>query len=167
MNIKKNFFQLSRLLQSVLLFSICIVFSSLPGYGDSFIATYRGLDQDMVGAGGDGNPNGQPDGHFSLSLNTGGQNKVVTHIVLESADADGNPSGGQVWDTQPNGNWIMGVYRDGRRLNPTDLDIRDEVSGAVNYEIYGNTSGWFKQNQNFRITITFADGTQVRAFAGI
>ena len=130
-------------------------------------ARYTGIDRDVVGRGGQATPNGEVDGQFSLRLDTRGFRRVVNFIMLQSANAQGQPTGGQVWDTTPNQYWILGVYRNGRRLNPRDQNISDVVQGIANYQIYGNDSGWFRPGQNFRITVRFADGGESVAYAKV
>jgi hypothetical protein len=145
------------------------VSSTIGGPGptqSSLSAVWRGMTADVVGTWGSGRPNGQPDGHFTVTLNTGGARRVVRFIMLQLANAQGRPVGNEVWDTRPGGYWILGVYRNGRRLNPTDVDITDTVVGFARYELYGN-AGSFRPGQYFRITVGFADGGEVVAVTRI
>ena len=130
-------------------------------------ACYTGINRDVVGRGGQATPNGEKDGQFNLRLDTRGFRRVVNFIMLQSASAQGQPTGGQAWDTTPNQYWILGIYRNGRRLNPRDQNISDVVQGIVNYQIYGNDSDSFRPGQDFRITVRFADGGESVAYAKV
>ena len=138
-----------------------------PHAGPTLSASWGGLGRDVVGRWKDPGANKQPDGHFTVQLQTHGARKVVNYIVLHSATPQGKPIGGQVWDTRPGGYWILGVYRGGRRLNPVDRNISDVVRGGARYEIYGNDSGWFKPGKHFRVTVKFAGGGEAVAIAAI
>src|SRR3954453_3864608 len=58
--------------------------------------SYRGLDADIVGTVYEAKPDGHADGHFTLTLDTGGAAQTVTNIELDSTP-------GGVWDTVPQG----------------------------------------------------------------
>jgi len=141
---------------------------SRGGGGISLDAVYRGLDADRVGSMNRASPDGRMDGHFTLTLDTGGEEKEVNIIMVQSARDDGQPSHLR-WDTMPGGHWILGVYRDGRRLNPTDTFLKDKVRGLASYEVYGNAEDaqWFRGGSNFRVTVRFKDRQEVVAFARV
>ena len=117
---------------------------------------FRGIDRDVVGAGYNAAPDGQLDGHFSLTLDTGGSARVVSLVQL-----DVYPRGG-TWDTVPQGSYaVLGVIRGGRRLNPHDEGISDPVRGVVQYELYAaDYGGLFTQDRQFRVTVAFTDGSR-------
>ncbi len=79
-------------------------------------ASWLGMSVDRVGTGSQATPNGQLDGSFRLVLNTHGVQRIVNYISLKTAPFD-------AWDTTPNLQWILGVERNGRRLNPSDNSI--------------------------------------------
>jgi hypothetical protein len=109
---------------------------------------------DKVGSGSVAKPDGSPDGHFRLTVTA---NATITAITLRTADASGTPCCGQTWNTVPNdGLWILGVFRNGRRLNPVDEAISDRVAGTVTYDIYGSDSGFFQPSQHFVVSVKFA-----------
>src|SRR5688572_8576836 len=58
--------------------------------------SWLGMGTDVVGSGGQGSPNGQPDGHFQLIVPRDGD---IASIVVTTSDAAGAPVGGQVWHT--------------------------------------------------------------------
>ncbi|MEQ8222871.1 MAG: DPP IV N-terminal domain-containing protein [Candidatus Eremiobacterota bacterium] len=86
--------------------------------------------------------------------------KTVTNIRLESTDDRGNPKGNQVWSTQPKDHWILGVVNEKKQiLNPVNEDKPLLVQGITRLELYAADTGWFKEGQNFKITVTYAEGT--------
>lgn len=137
-----------------------------PQAAGAVTLTWLDFGQDRVGAGGNPNPADGGDGHFRVSL-TGAEGKTVSVITLYSSDAAGNPAFGQVWNTAPDGAWILGVYRDGTRLNPQDTVLSDRVTGPVAYEVFGNDSGYFKSGQYFGVTVRFTDNTEVKATTSV
>ena len=130
-------------------------------------ALYRGIDHDVVGPGSRYAPDGRKDGHFTLTLDTQGRQRVVRTFLLQTSDPTGEPKHGQVWDTVPGGNWILGVYRGGKRLNPRDDEISDAIRGKVQYELYANNTGWFKPGQDFVVSVRFQDGGETLALARV
>jgi hypothetical protein len=117
---------------------------------------YVDKTSDKVGSGSDAKPDGSPDGHFRLTVTA---NATITAITLRTADASGAPCCGQTWNTVPNdGLWILGVFRNGKRLNPVDEAISDPVAGTVTYDIYGSDSGFFQPSQHFVASVTFGSG---------
>jgi hypothetical protein len=120
---------------------------------------------DKVGPGSQATPDGRPDGHFQVTVTA---NDTVTAIDLRTADANGKPCCGQVWNTVPNdGFWILGVFRGGTQLNPVDENISDPVAGSVTYDVYGSDSGFFNAGQRFVVSVSFASGSCVAALAQI
>jgi hypothetical protein len=130
-------------------------------------ASFVGTNADQVGRGNDGKANGEKDGQFRVVLDVGNDTRTVRYVVMHAADANGQPTGEQVWDTAPNGYWILGVERDGRRLNPRDADIADQVWGKVTYNVYANGSGLFTPDRHFLLLVRFQDGTEVSAQARV
>ena len=129
--------------------------------------TWNGMDKDKVSRGNGPNPDGDPDGHFSLTL-TPKDAKTVNKITLLSTDKSGNPVGGQVWNTVPDGYWILGVEQpSGNRLNPTDKSISKTITTTTTFELYGANSGWFKEGQHFKAVVEFTDGTSSEAITTV
>ena len=126
---------------------------------------FVGVDADKVGSGFQPTPNGEPDGHFKVEVDTGGETTQVTGFILYTSDARGNPvfstQGGQTWSTTGPG-WILGVERDGRRVNHTDRSARDAVRGVAQYDLYANGPRWFGAGQYFTLVIRFSDGTNLQ-----
>jgi Domain of unknown function (DUF6777)/Protein kinase domain len=119
---------------------------------------------DQVGRGDVATPDGTRDAHFRVTIDAGA-GATVTDILLQTADDAGKPCCGQFWDTTVNSYWILGVSRDGTRLNPTDRNISDHVTGTVTYDLYANDSGYFKTGQNYIVTVTLSDGRKLTAVA--
>lgn len=149
---------------SDIFFDNVAVMTKESGGTESDTAVLRWIDfgKDRVSSGNNPNPDGQGDGHFSVTLDLSSP-KTVEVITLYTTDDQGNPAFGQVWNTAPDGFWILGVYRDGTRLNPQDTLLRDEARGEVAYDVYGNDSGYFDEGQRFGVTVGFSDGTEVKA----
>src|SRR3954469_16643283 len=72
--------------------------------------SYRGLDPDIVGTVYEAKPDGHADGHFTLTLDTGGAAQTVTNIELDSTT-------GGVWDTVPQGRRLAHRRRREHRLD--------------------------------------------------
>ncbi len=119
---------------------------------------------DKVGGGSTAAPDGTRDAHFRVAIDAGA-GATVTDILLQTADQAGKACCGQVWNTTVDRYWILGVYRDGTRLNPTDQNISDHVSGHVVYDLYANDSGYFKSGQNYIVTVTLSDGRKLTSVA--
>ena len=134
---------------------------------EALTVRWLGMERDIVGAGSEPTPNGQPDGQFRLELDGGDAVRTVDYIALYTADASGAAAGGQVWDTRPNAYWILGVERSGYRLNPRDGDIADQIWGKVSYDVFADDTGWFKPGQNFLLLVHFMDGARITANAAI
>jgi len=132
------------------------------------ILYFRGVGADKVGSGFQPTPNGEPDGHFTVEIDTGGEEAEIVGMRLYTSDRRGSPvfstQAGQTWSTTGQG-WILGVERDGRRLNPSDRRIEDRVKGQARYEIYANGPRWFKPGQYFTLVVHFSDGTVKTASA--
>jgi len=116
---------------------------------------FSGLDTDKVGSGFQPTPNGEPDGHFVLDLDTGGKPMLVTGISLGVPDRLGRT--GKAWSTTGDG-WILGVERDGKRLNPSDRTVRDGIKGRLRYELFANGPTWFVGGQSVTVEVWFGDG---------
>jgi len=126
---------------------------------------FMGVDADKVGTGFQPTPNGDPDGHFALEIDTGGTTVQVVGLLLYTSDYKGNAvfstQGGQSWTTTGPG-WILGVERDGRRLNPSDRAVRDVVRGMARYDLYADGGKWFGAGQYFTILVRLSDGRTAR-----
>jgi hypothetical protein len=122
---------------------------------------FIGVDADKVGTGFQPTPNGDPDGHFALEIETGGTTIQVVGLVVYLSDYRGNAvfstQGGQTWSTTGPG-WILGVERDGRRVNPSDRALRDVVRGQARYDLYADGGRWFGAGQYVTILVRFSDG---------
>ena len=126
---------------------------------------YVDATADSVGTGPRATPDGSADGHFRLTVNG---NDTIRRIELRTADAGGTPCCGQVWNTVPNDPWwILGVFRNGRQLNPVDTNISDRIAGSATYDLYGANSGFFRVGQRFVVFVNFASGSCLSALTTI
>jgi hypothetical protein len=133
----------------------------------SIEVAFIGVDQDKVGTGYQTHPNGDPDGHFRITLQTGGTLVQVTGIWLYTSDERGRPVSStrpaQAWSTTGRG-WILGVERDGKRLNQWDRKIDDSVSGTAEYHVFADGSSWFKRpGQYFTVGLDLSDGRSIHS----
>lgn len=118
---------------------------------------WLGTDEDKVGDWGNGRPNGVPDGHLRLVLDSWGA-YTVNSISLWSANERGEKTGGQVWHTQSGQYWMLGVVRDGRQLNASHVTRLGDFSGRAAFDLYANSSGWFNPGQWFLLEVVTGDG---------
>lgn len=120
---------------------------------------YRGLDRDVVGRLNVARPNGERDGHFTVTL-VNAKRVVLSDVVLQRVFATG-PGYAEGWDTNPGTSAsVLGVTLDGKRLNPTDRTLAVAVApGTHRLELYANDHyGVFAPGQYFRATALFPDG---------
>jgi hypothetical protein len=124
---------------------------------------YLDKASDRVGAGATARPDNTKDGHFRLVLSGAG---TVTGLTVKTVDANGKECCGQVWNTTPNdSSWILGVFRNGTQLNPTDRAVSIPIDGSVTLDLYANDSGYFQVGQRFRVDATIAGGGTATALS--
>jgi hypothetical protein len=118
---------------------------------------FRGLGSDVVGRLGSAKPNGERDGRFSAVLDTRGGRWILQGVVLQRMLS--KESYAEVWDANPGSSpSVLGVFLNGRRLNPTDRSLNVPVKGRYRLEVYANDhAGAFAPGQVFRITVQFKD----------
>ncbi len=102
---------------------------------------YHGFVADKVGKYSKAGPDGRTDAKFTFSVNTGGRKINVTKLELSVSNAKGK-TWRKTWDTQPGGNWILGVVRGGRRLNTSDRAVKDHVAGRVTYTLWASADSY-------------------------
>ncbi|MFH2010756.1 MAG: hypothetical protein ABI333_29415 [bacterium] len=124
---------------------------------------YHGFVADRVGVGGSGRKDGKTDAKFTLDVDTGGRALQVSKLEISVSDAQGN-TWRKTWDTQPGGNWILGAERGGKRLNPKDRAIADDIHGKVSYTLWiskdtytfqGRTYSFFTKGGYFTVRVFF------------
>ena len=118
---------------------------------------FQGLEKDVVGRLNAASPNGERDGHFTVTLVTPSK-VVLKDVVLQRVFATGTGYA-EGWDTNPGTSGsVLGVYLDGRRLNPTDRTLAVPVTpGRHRLDLYGNDHyGNFAPGQYFRATAVLA-----------
>lgn len=103
--------------------------------------SYQGFAGDQVGTGARGGPDGQKDARLALSLDTSGRELTVTAVELSVSDDKGN-TWRKTWDTRPGGHWILGVEREGKRLNPTDVPVQMVVTGKTEFTLWAANDAW-------------------------
>jgi hypothetical protein len=143
--------------------------TKLAGSPPSMTATYQGLGEDVAGRGTDQKPNGEPDAHFTLTLDTHGSWQIVDDVVLRRL----TPTGAlDVPIFHMQGPQTAGLKVEGRRvLWPTEmpwwisvyLPVNPKAS-PVKLDLYANdptpagqSSSLFGAGQQYRLTVHFTD----------
>lgn len=127
---------------------------------------WQGTNEDKVGEWDSGSPDGRNDGHFLLTLSLPGQIEIKS-ITIYSADANGTHVGGQVWDTASASYWILGVFYQGSELDQHHVPSLGSFSGNVQFDLYGDDSGWFKPGNWFEVEVLLGDGTKLTSLVSI
>jgi hypothetical protein len=114
--------------------------------------TFVGVDRDVVGNGHDAQPDGTLDGHFRVQIDFD-RWQEVSHIAVASSDAQGNPTGENVWHTQKTEYSILGVLYDDLLLNVTHVARLGKFSGGVTLDLYAADLGGFTSGSWFTVDI--------------
>jgi|WetSurMetagenome_2_1015567.scaffolds.fasta_scaffold00367_8 hypothetical protein len=125
-----------------------------------------GQDDDRVGTWDNGNPDGGLDGHFRIGLDLPDSVEIKS-ILLYTSDENGNPEGGQFWDTAATRYYILGVFDQGMQLYHTHVPSLGTFSGDVQFDLYAADSSWFIDGYNFAVAVTLADGTELKRVTAI
>ena len=145
------------------LLMVCI----LPAMGTEITQfKWIGMDTDQIGEWDSGTPDGSMDGHFLLGLDLPVPTEIES-ILIYTADASGNPVGGQFWHTAVTDYWMLGVFDQGTQLNHNHVTSLGTFSGNVQFDLYGDDSGWFKEGNLFGLEVTMGDGTKLKKLISI
>lgn len=152
----------------IMLFLLPSLYDAHPGYaqtpqpqaGNIVSFTWLGMNEDKVGQWGRGTPDGTKDGHFNLRIINPPNGVEITSIAVYSANESGAPAGGQIWHTANTSNWVLGVFQQGRQVNPSHVRTLGVFRGDTVFDLYCNDSGWFRPNQNFLVEVVFAGGAK-------
>jgi hypothetical protein len=125
-----------------------------------------GMDADKIGEWDSGTPDGSMDGHFLLDLDLAAPTEIES-ILIYTADESGNPAGGQFWHTSETNYWMLGVFDQGTQLNHNHVTSLGTFSGNVQFDLYGDDSGWFKKGNRFGLEVTLGDGTKLKRLISI
>ncbi|MDD4652513.1 MAG: hypothetical protein PHQ34_09815, partial [Methanothrix sp.] len=120
-----------------------------------------GQDDDKVGTWDNGDPDGSLDGHFRIGLDLPDPVEIKS-ILLYTSDENGNPEGGQFWDTAATRYYILGVFDQGMQLYHTHVPSLGTFSGDVQFDLYAADSSWFIDGYNFAVAVTLSDGTELK-----
>ncbi|OPY52759.1 MAG: hypothetical protein A4E49_01711 [Methanosaeta sp. PtaU1.Bin112] len=120
-----------------------------------------GQDDDKVGTWDNGDPDGSLDGHFRIGLSLPDPVEVKS-ILLYTSDENGNPEGGQFWDTAATRYYILGVFDQGMQLYHAHVPSLGTFSGDVQFDLYAAASSRFMDGYSFSVAVTLADGTELK-----
>lgn len=140
----------------------------LPGRPATLVASFAGRSEDVVGRGIDQRPNGEPDGRFTVRLDTRGAWRVLEDVSIRRLTDTGAPDV-PIWHLQ--GPQTAAVVVNGIRAGwPSAVRGHifayvplDPARGPFTIETYANDDaaavgpGWFASGQAYRIAVTFTD----------
>jgi hypothetical protein len=125
-----------------------------------------GQDADVIGTWDNGKPDGSLDGHFRIGLYLPDPVEIKS-ILLYTADENGNPEGGQFWDTAATRYYILGVFDQDKQLNHNHVSSLETFSGNVQLDLYAADSNRFEKGYWFGVTVTLGDGTELKRLTAI
>ncbi|HEY7538210.1 MAG TPA: hypothetical protein VH721_09470 [Gaiellaceae bacterium] len=143
--------------------------TKLKGAAPTISARFVGLGTDVVGRGTDQKPNGEPDAHFAVTLDTHGSWQIIDNVVLRRLNAQGALDLPIFWMQGPQ---TAGLFVAGTRyLWPTEMPWWISVYVPVNpkaspvtLDLYANDptpagqpSSLFGPGQQYRLTVHFTD----------
>src|ERR1043166_97656 len=129
----------------------------------SISVAYGGTITDRVGQGEFArNPDGQLDGVFTVTLNTGSGDRVINRLDLVRNNGDG------VWNTNPGDVfWVLGAAGTelSALLNGSDDRVSFPVSDGGTFKIFAADfqNRMFTGGSTFVLTASFSDGTTATA----
>jgi hypothetical protein len=139
---------------------------------------FVGMESDVVGTGfrlpgtrpRNPKPNGDRDGHFSVTLSTPAGARTLLQVALvRQTPKPGDPKappGPPDWRSAPATSPPIGVVLNGKRLNPNDEKLAAPLprsSKGVRLDVYVNDDGQFLPGRRFRVVVqTTARGRQVK-----
>ena len=147
----------------------------LPGARPTLTAQFAGIAGDVAGRETDQKPNGEPDGHFVVRLDTHGSWQIVTDVTVRRLNAQGAPD---LPIYHLGGPQTAGLLVDGHRvLWPTELPWWSSVyipidpkASPVRLDVYANDpspkdepSGYFGPGQQYRVSVQFTDSQTMNA----
>jgi hypothetical protein len=121
--------------------------------------SFDGLIRDRVGQNEFAlNPDGQLDGVFTVTLNTGSGNRTVSRLQLNRAGPIG------IWDTQGgDGFWSLGAATtlDTTLLNAANDSVNFAVTEGSSFKIFAADylGQMFVPGSGFTVNVNFADGS--------
>jgi hypothetical protein len=125
----------------------------------SISLTFNGKTVDRIGQGEFARtPDGQLDGVFTVTLNTGSGNRFVTRVDVVRNNGDG------IWNTNPgDGFWILGAATNETALlyNGATDSVNFLLMEGSTFKIFASDlqNRMFTPGSNFVVTVSFGDGT--------
>lgn len=136
-----------------------------PGVRMGVGFAWAGIDADAVGTWGNGNPDGNLDGHWRATIQLDRPSEV-TYMAISSADAYGNPVAPHRWDSRDRRFFILAVYANGQRLNASHVPSLGIWQGTLYVDLYGSDSGRYLYQSAYQILeVGLANGQVFTALA--
>ena len=121
--------------------------------------SYRGVTADVVGPGSMA-PDRQRDAQFQVAV--GKLPKTLPLILVRLSNVTG--AGGPTWSTQPDGPWVLGVVKNGKRLNPKEPAIPSVPhTAATAYQLFANDPAKLQRGQWYTAKVQWWDAKAGRA----
>ena len=139
------------------------VFKMIGPTAPTIAVNFNGQLRDRVGQGEFArNPDGQLDGVFTVTLNTGSGDRTVTRLDLVRNNGDG------IWNTNPgDGFWILGAATNdtAQLYNGVNDTVHFPMSEGGSFKIFAADlqNRMFTSGSAFVLTASFADGTTAAA----
>ncbi len=120
---------------------------------------YVDNSQDKVGAWGQGTPNGARDGWFRIALSLPAPVKIRS-VAVRGVDAADRPTSVH-WNSREPALYLLGVERDGRRLNASHAPELGEFRGEVMLDLFADDIGEFVNEKRMMVEVVFDDGARL------
>ena len=124
---------------------------------------YLGLDDDKIGQWSIPSHDGQNDGHFQVRVYLP-REVEVKNLRLHKSNRQGEKLE-SYWFSDLTEAWILGVFRNGKMLNPNREDSLGGFSGWVLLDIYASVEGvCFDEGEYLLLEMTTSEGVLTKLF---
>ena len=118
---------------------------------------YLGQDDDKIGPWSPNSPDGQNDGHFQVRVYLP-REVEMKNLRLHKSNRQGEKLE-SYWFSDLTEAWILGVFRNGKMLNPNREDSLGGFSGWVLLDIYASVEGvCFDEGEYLLLEMTTSEG---------
>lgn len=124
---------------------------------------YLGLDDDKIGPWSISSPDGSSDGHFQANVYFPKEVEVKS-LRLHKSNYQGEKLE-SYWFSDLDEAWILGVFQNGKMLNPNREDSLGSFSGWVLLDIYAAVEGaCFDEGEYLLLEMTTSEGVLTKLF---